>query len=434
MRAFDIISKKRDGATLGVAEIEFLIAEFMSGRVSEAQMAAWLMAVYWRGLDIDETAALTRAMIASGEVVDLSDLSGKKIDKHSTGGVGDKITLVAAPLAAAAGIKVPKMSGGGLGHTGGTLDKLASIPGMRTDIGIVEFKRILDAVGVALVGQSADLVPADKRIYALRDQTATVASTSLITASVMSKKLAAGADAIVLDVKVGSGAFVKTLTGARALAKNMAALGRSMDRPVRAVISNMNRPLGAKVGNALEIEEVIEVLKGSGPADVRELSIKIAAEMLVLSGQVDDENSAIKTLTDLLDNGRALGKFREIIAAQGGDNRIVDDPELLPQASRESVFTASESGYLKFSDTERLGLAALELGAGRRAAADPIDPGAGLVILKREGEPVKAGEPLVSLRYGDAGQPVRAVEHIRAAIRIIRRPPKEEPLVYGVIR
>lgn len=433
MRAFDIIAKKRDGESLTEPEIDFMVGQFMAGRVSDAQMGAWLMAVFWRGFDGSETASLTRAFISSGESVDLSDIPGPKADKHSTGGVGDKVTLIVVPLVAAAGIKVPKMSGRGLGHTGGTIDKLAAIPGMRTNIGIDEFKRLLSTVGAALVGQSAELVPADKKIYSLRDETATISSAPLIAASVMSKKLASGADSMVIDVKVGGGAFMKTLPEARALAETMVELGRSLDRPVRAVLSNMNRPLGTAVGNALEVEEVISVLRGSGPADVKELSLRIAAEMLILAGLADEVSGAIDHLSEILKDGRALTKFREIITAQGGDPRVVDAPALLPQAAEEVVYTALNKGYLKFKDTARLGMAALELGAGRRRAGEPIDPGAGIVLLKKEGDIIDAGEPLMKLRYSHGADPALAREHIQAALTIDKAPSESGPLVYEVV-
>lgn len=433
MRAYDIIAKKRDGRVLADDEIELMVEGFLSGAIGEAQMAAWLMAVYCRGLSSRETAALTRSMIASGQVVDLSDITGPKVDKHSTGGVGDKLSLVVVPLVAAAGIKVPKMSGGSLGHTGGTLDKLESIPGFRTDLTIDELKRQFSDVGAVMISQSSELVPADKEIYKLRNATATVSSIPLIAASIISKKLAAGADAIVLDVKVGSGAFMKTLVDARELAEMMVELSSAMGRPAKAVLSDMNRPLGMAVGNALEVAEAVAVMNGDGPDDVRELAVFIGKEMMLLAGEAVDGVAASFRLEDLLNSGAALAKFKEIVEAQGGDVRVIEDVNLLPRASKIQDYPAASAGYLSFNNVELLGMAAVELGAGQRQAGDTIDYGAGLVFKKKWGEPVEAGEPLTTLHIGRNADLKNALNFLSRAIKITREPPEPKPLVYEVI-
>lgn len=433
MRAYDIIAGKRDGQTLSSAEIDFMVHGFADGLIPESQMAAWLMAVYLRGFDKSETAALTGALISSGRIVDLTDISGLKVDKHSTGGVGDKISLVVVPLAAAAGMIVPKMSGCGLGHTGGTLDKLEAIPGFRTSLQVSEFKSQLKQVGAAIIGQNSDLVPADKKIYTLRDITATVSSAPLIAASIMSKKLAAGADAIVLDVKIGSGAFMKDITQGRELARTMVALGREMSHPTRAILSNMHRPLGRAIGNALEVSEAIDVLRGFGPPDVRELSVVVAAEMMMLAGLAADGDHAAALLNDLLDGGRALAKFVQIVSAQGGDIRVIEDPDRLPKAENGQDYLADNNGYLAIHNSEFLGAAGVELGTGHCVPGQRIDHGAGLKLLKKEGEPVLAGEPLIKLYFGPGANLNGALDYISRAIGIADEPPELEPLVYEVI-
>ena len=430
-RVAEIIAKKKAGRSLSAREIEIIINGYLDGSVTEGQMAAWLMAVCWQGLNKEETLSLTEAMLASGETVDLTSIDGPKVDKHSTGGVGDKLSLVVVPLVASAGVKVPKMSGRGLGHTGGTLDKLSSIPGFSTELTPARFIEVMNTVGAAIISQSAKLVPADKKIYALRDQTATVASIPLIASSIMSKKLAAGADAIVLDVKVGSGAFIKDITEARRLAELMVWLGKQMSRPTKAVLTNMEQPLGRAIGNALEVDEALKVLKGAGPGDLRRLSIAIGREMLTLSGLVDAVEAAEQVLESLLENGQAYNKFKEIVKAQNGDIAALDDWRVEP-VNREA-YKAKADGYLKFINTELLGYAALELGAGRRSVAGDIDYDAGLVMAKKAGEVVSKGDILIDLYIGHGADLKKATAYIDKAIEINLEPLPEEPLIYEVI-
>lgn len=427
----EIISQKKAGRQLSAREIKYIINGYLTGTVTEGQMAAWLMAICWQGLNKEETLALTEAMLESGETVDLSDINGPKVDKHSTGGVGDNLSLVVVPLVAAAGVRVPKMSGRGLGHTGGTIDKLSSIPGFSTELPTERFIEVINTVGAAIVSQSAALVPADKEIYALRDQTATVASVPLIASSIMSKKLAAGADAFVLDVKVGSGAFMKDINEARRLAELMVWIGQQLSRPTKAVLTNMNQPLGQAIGNALEIDEALAVLKGAGPGDLRHLSVVIGREMLILSGLVSDVDKAEKILESLLKNGQAYDKFKEIVKAQLGDDSILDNWRVKP-LNREA-YKAKHDGYLKFIDTELLGYAALELGAGRRTAKDDIDYNAGLIIAKKAGEFVSAGDSLIDIYMGRGADLNKAKAYIDKAIEIVQAPSRKEPLLYEII-
>jgi len=427
----EIISQKKMGRLLSAREIKFIVNGYLDGSVTEGQMAAWLMAVCWQGLSQEETLYLTESMLDSGERVDLSGVEGPKVDKHSTGGVGDKLSLTVVPLVAAAGVKVPKMSGRGLGHTGGTLDKLSSIPGFSTELTPLRFKQIINTVGAAIISQSAKLVPADKKIYALRDQTATIASIPLIASSIISKKIAAGADAIVLDVKVGSGAFIKDITKARRLAELMVWLGEQMSRPTKAVLTNMEQPLGQTIGNALEVGEALRVLKGAGPDDLRALSIAIGREMLILSGLADTADTAEQILGSLLENGQAYNKFKEIVEAQNGDITALDDWRVEP-ADRET-YKAKEGGYLRFVNTELLGYAALELGAARRNGAEGVDYNAGLVLNKKTGDTVSKGDILVDLYMGRGADLKKAIAYIDKAIEIEPEPLLEEPLIYEVI-
>jgi len=396
-----------------------LINGFLNGEIPDYQMAAFLMAVYFRGMDVDETAALTKALVNSGEKVDLTAVPGVKIDKHSTGGVGDKTTLVLVPLVASAGVTVAKMSGRALGHTGGTADKLESIPGFKTEMPLNEFVEIVSKVGAALIGQSKELVPGDKKLYALRDVTATVDSIPLIASSVMSKKIAAGCDAVVLDVKVGSGAFMKDIEEARKLASLMVNLGSFFGMPTTAVLSKMDQPLGFAVGNALEVKEAISTLKGEGPEDLVELCIELGAHMLRLSG---DKRDLLDIKIDLeknfLKTGRALDKFREIVSAQGGDPTVLEDLDKLPKAEHISCVYSEKDGYVAEIDAEKIGTAAMILGAGRIKKEQPIDHSAGLIIKKKLGDKVQGGEVLVEMHSNKKETFLRAGELINTAFKI----------------
>jgi pyrimidine-nucleoside phosphorylase/thymidine phosphorylase len=381
-------------------------------------------------MDDAEVGALTEAMLRSGDVLDLSDVPGPKVDKHSTGGVGDKVSLALAPLAAACGVKVPMISGRGLGHTGGTLDKLEAIPGFRTDLPVDRFRALVRDVGACLVGQTARLAPADRKLYALRDVTATVESIPLIAASIMSKKLAEGIDALVLDVKVGAGAFMKTADDARALARTLAAIGRGMGKRVSAFLTDMSQPLGRTVGNALEVAEVVELLRGGGPADLRALTVELTAEMLVLGGVARDRVEAGRAVEAAIADGRGLAKLEEIVRAQGGDPTVLRDPARLPRAPRTWELGAPAAGFLQAIDTEAVGLAAVALGAGRARVEDRVDPAVGLVVHRRLGERVERGEPLCTVHEGDRSEPrARVAARLEAAFRIGAAAVTPPPLV-----
>ncbi|NLJ99868.1 MAG: thymidine phosphorylase [Clostridia bacterium] len=397
MEAYDIILKKRNGAVLNPDEIKYMVRGYTEGIIPDYQMAALLMAVYYQGLDMEETAHLTTAMVSSGEVMDLSSIAGKKVDKHSTGGVGDKTTLVLIPLAACQGLKLAKLSGRGLGHTGGTADKLRSIPGFKMDLSRGKFLRIVDSVGAAILTQSEEMVPADKKIYELRDVTAVVDSIPLIASSIMSKKIASGSDGVVLDVKVGSGAFTKDREGALALAESMVDIGARVGMPCRAVLSNMDQPLGYAVGNSLEVEEAISTLRGGGPADLRELCVELGLQMMLLHDPDLDRDRAKRGLEDTLDSGKALEKFREIISAQGGDPKILDDPLGLPKSKYCMEIHSSQRGYVQEMDALKIGQGAMALGAGRKTKDQDIDLTAGIMLKKKVGDSVEIGEPLAVL-------------------------------------
>ncbi|MBX7244959.1 MAG: thymidine phosphorylase [Candidatus Sumerlaeaceae bacterium] len=406
MRAVDIIVKKRNGGTLTAHEIESFISRFLTDEITAYQASALLMAVFFRGMNFDETAALTRAMIASGEQFDWSNLGvGRPVDKHSTGGVGDKVSLILAPLAAACGVAVPMVSGRGLGHTGGTLDKLESIPGFNIDVPRDRFGSQLKELRVVMSGQSDNFVPADKRLYALRDVTGTIESIPLICASILSKKVASGAEALVMDVKAGSGAFMDTVDKARELAAGLIGVGKSLGRPVVALITDMHQPLGRKIGNSLEVIESIDCLRGGGPDDLRALTLELCAEMIVLAKNDSGEAAladARKRATEALDSGAAWEKFFELIAAQGGDTSYVEHPEKL-DVSKETVdFGSPEDGYISSMDCRVIGNAAMVLGAGRAKVTDKIDPGVGFEMLVRLGDKVEKGAPLVRI-YHRAG-------------------------------
>jgi pyrimidine-nucleoside phosphorylase/thymidine phosphorylase len=393
-------------------------------------MAAFCMAVFFRGMDGAEVAALTEAMLRSGDVLDLSEIPGAKVDKHSTGGVGDKVSLALAPLAAACGVKVPMISGRGLGHTGGTLDKLEAIPGFRTDLPVDRFRALVREVGACLIGQTERLAPADRRLYALRDVTATVQSIPLIAASIMSKKLAEGIDALVLDVKVGSGAFMKTVGDARALAATLAAIGRRMGKRVSALLTDMSQPLGRAVGNALEVVETVELLRGAGPPDLRLVTVELTAEMLVLAGVARDGAAARARVEAAIADGSGLAKLEEIVRAQGGDPRALSDPERLPRAPRTWEVRAPAAGHVEAIDAEALGLAAVALGAGRARVEDRVDPAVGLVVHRRLGDPVARGEPLCTVHEGDRSEPrPRMAARLEAAFRIGPTAAAPPPLV-----
>ena len=430
MRAYEVIHAKRDGRAIPAAEIAALVDGFTRGEIPEYQMAAFCMAVFFRGMDDAEVRALTDAMLRSGDVLDLSDVPGPKVDKHSTGGVGDKVSLALAPLAAACGVKVPMISGRGLGHTGGTLDKLEAIPGFRVDLPVERFRALVRDVGACLVGQTARLAPADRKLYALRDVTATVESIPLIASSIMSKKLAEGIDALVLDVKVGSGAFMKRKDDARALARTLVAIGRGMGKKVSALLTAMDQPLGRAVGNALEVVETIEVLRGGGPADLREVTVELTAEMLALGGAAADREAARAKVAAAIADGRGLAKLEEIVAAQGGDPAAVRDPGRLPRAPRTYEVPAASAGLVAGIDAEAVGLAAVALGAGRARVEDRVDPAVGLVVHRKLGERVERGEPLCTVHEGERSEPRdRVSARLQAAWRIAPAAPAPGPLV-----
>ncbi|RKO66799.1 pyrimidine-nucleoside phosphorylase [Desulfofundulus salinus] len=433
MRMYDIILKKRQGFELTTEEINFFVRGYTAGEIPDYQAAALLMAIFFRGLNSRETADLTLAMASSGERVDLSGIPGCKVDKHSTGGVGDKTTLVLAPLVAAAGVSVAKMSGRGLGHTGGTVDKLGSIPGFKVNLTPDDFIRQVREVGVAVVAQTGNLVPADKKLYALRDVTATVDSIPLIASSVMSKKIAAGADAIVLDVKAGSGAFMRSVDEASTLARAMVAIGRQAGKKTVAVISDMDQPLGFAVGNALEVREAIETLSGQGPSDLRELCLVLGGHMLVLAGAATDVEEGMNRLAGLLERGRALDKFREMVKAQGGDPRVADEPDLLPEASYKEQVKAQEDRYVAAIHAERIGRVAMLLGAGRKTREDTIDPAVGVVLHKKVGDRVKVGDVLATLHVNNPDNLATARQLIAGAFTFSSSAPGVKKLIHGVV-
>jgi pyrimidine-nucleoside phosphorylase len=432
MRAVDIIRKKRDGMALTDDEIGAFVAAATSGSWPDYQLSALLMAIWLRGMNAEETTALTRAMTHSGTVLDLSDVPGPKADKHSTGGVGDSTSLVLVPLAAACGVIVPMMSGRGLGHSGGTLDKLEAIPGFRVNLTPDELRAALRKVGVAMIGQSAAVAPADKKLYGLRDVTATVESIPLISASIMSKKLAEGIQALVLDVKFGDGAFMKRFDDARKLAETMVAIGKSNGVRTLALLTAMESPLGHAAGNSLEVIECIETLKGRGPSDLRELSVELTAHMVQMSITEDAASARTKVL-EALSSGKGLEKFREIVAGQGGDPRIIDDYRLLPLATKRQYVPAERAGFIAEMKAGAIGRAAMRLGAGRERAEDSVDPGVGVLLRVRVGERVKAGQTVVELYGRDEARLNEAAVLVRGAIRIDDAPPTAQPLIREIV-
>ncbi|RCW51175.1 pyrimidine-nucleoside phosphorylase [Paenibacillus prosopidis] len=434
MRSVDLIQKKRDGGELTASELTYLIDGYSRGDIPDYQMSAWAMAVFFRGMTPRETAALTLAMANSGDQVDLGPISGVKVDKHSTGGVGDKTTLIIAPLVASVGIPVAKMSGRGLGHTGGTIDKLESIEGFRTELSRERFMTQVNEIGLAVIGQSGNLAPADKKLYALRDVTATVESIPLIASSVMSKKIAAGADAIVLDVKTGSGAFMKTLEQSEQLAKAMVDIGTDVGRNTAAVISDMDQPLGFAVGNALEVQESIETLKGNGPEDLTELCLTLGAHMVVLGGKADSVEAAKELLRGQINNGEALAKFKAFVDAQGGDASVADDPARLPQAPITIEVKAEGSGFVEAIEAEQLGLAAMLLGAGRATKEASIDYAVGVTLRKKVGDSVQAGDTLALLHVRESSETTRNVaDRVRSAYALNAEKPEPRALLLSVV-
>lgn len=430
MRMYDVIAKKRDGGTLSREEIAFAVNGYVAGEIPDYQMSALLMAIYLRGMTDEETAILTDVMAHSGDMVDLSAIQGVKVDKHSTGGVGDKTTLVIAPMVAACGVKIAKMSGRGLGHTGGTVDKMESVPGTRTALNQEEFFRQVNEIGISVIGQSGEIAVADKKLYALRDVTATVGCIPLIASSIMSKKLAAGSDAILLDVTMGDGAFMKNLDDAIELARLMVSIGTSHGRKVAALITDMDKPLGHNIGNSLEIAESIAVLKGKGPADLTEVCLQLASNMLVLAGKgtlTECRAMAERTLQD----GTAFVKCCQMFAAQGGNVEMVKDPDKLRKAAYSYKITARENGYIVKNDVEKIGNASVLLGAGRIRKEDTIDFAAGIVMHKKLGDMVRSGDAICTFYADDPALFAAAEEMYRGGLVIDAQPPKLPPLVYA---
>ncbi len=430
----ELIRKKRDGNALSQPEINQMIAGYVSGTIPDYQMSAWLMAVYFKGLNNEETAWLTDAMMHSGELIDLSSIPGIKVDKHSTGGVGDKTTLVLAPLVAAAGVPVAKMSGRGLGHTGGTLDKLESIPGFRVDLSREEFLYNVASFGVAVCAQSDKLVPADKMMYALRDVTATVDNISLIASSVMSKKLACGADAIVIDLKMGEGAFIKNLQDAEKLASIMKSTAASMGRSLVAVVTNMDRPLGRAVGNALEVAEAIRTLQGDGPEDLTKLCIELGSYMLLLGEKAATIEEGREILLSLLESGVAFKTFEAMVRAQGGNTDVLHNLSLLPQSGVKRAWLSTNQGYIHKVKAYEVGMASLKLGAGRETKASTIDHGAGILFSVTEGAYIKNGDVLAELYAGSEALIEKGIHWLNKSLVIRDTPPEKHPLIIKVIQ
>jgi pyrimidine-nucleoside phosphorylase len=434
-RAIDVIRKKRDGIELSQADIEGLVNAYTRDEMPDYQVSAWLMAVVLRGMTRAETATLTDALLHSGEVLDLASLPARKVDKHSTGGVGDKTSLVLAPLVAAAGIAVPMISGRGLGHTGGTLDKLESIPGFNVNLPVADFRRVLEACGCAMIGQTPEIAPADRKLYALRDVTGTVESPYLICASIMSKKLAEGIDALVLDVKTGSGAFMKSEKDAVFLAELMVETGERMGKHVVALITDMDQPLGMNIGNALEVVEVLEVLRGGGPEDLKELCLHTAGWMLHLGGVSKSVAEGKQKSEQLISSGKALEKFRHMVQLQGGDARVIDDAKRLPQAQASVQVVSAKSGFISSMQCEQIGTACVLLGGGRERKEDSVDPAVGIVLHKKVGAPVAAGEPLATIHYNSDPRLDRARQMITAAYVVADEAPStKRPLIHRVIQ
>jgi pyrimidine-nucleoside phosphorylase len=433
MRMVDLILRKREGGRLNAAEIDWIMQGYVKGEIPDYQVAAWLMAVYFKGMDGEETVDLVKSMIHSGDVIDLSAIQGIKVDKHSTGGVGDKTSIVLGPMVAACGVPVAKMSGRGLGHTGGTLDKLESFTGFQIEQEMSRFVEIVNTHGLAICGQTSNLVPADKKLYALRDVTATVENLSLIAGSIMSKKLASGADAIVLDVKTGAGAFMKTEEESFALAQKMVEIGELMGKRTVAVISQMEQPLGETIGNAIEIQEAIATLKGEGPADLLEVCLALGAQMLILGGKATRSDEAKAMLLAGIKSGAALDKLRQMVKAQGGDPSQVDHPETLPSAQFSAELLAESEGYVTGLDAGMVGLAAMLLGAGRETKDSHIDLGAGIRLHAKLGVKVEAGSKMATLYSNDEKKLADGIRKLKEAYHIATVPPQVRPLIIGEI-
>jgi pyrimidine-nucleoside phosphorylase len=433
MRTVDLIQRKRDGKELAPEEIEFLIEGYTNGDIPDYQMSSFLMAVFFSGMSDREVSRLTECMLRSGDTVDLSDIPGVKVDKHSTGGVGDKTSFIVAPLAAAAGVVVPMMSGRALGHTGGTLDKLESIPGFRTNLTAEEFHKQLSELGLCFIGQTERLAPADRKLYALRDVTATVESIPLISSSIMSKKLAEGVDALVLDVKVGSGAFMKKQVEARRLAQTMVGIGRRMDKKVQALITDMNQPLGYAIGNALEIMEASQTLQNAGPADLTKLSIELAARMIFLGKKTASLDEARRLAEQHLVDGSGYRKLKQVVAAQGGNAQALDKFELLPNATGMREITSPRGGYVSSINAEDIGVASNMIGAGRDRKEDTIDPAVGIILEVKTGEKVDAGSVLCRLSYTKEDRVEEAAEMVEDAFSLSPQKPDERELILEVV-
>lgn len=434
MNVVEMIERKRDGGILEPDDIRAFIAAYTADRVPDYQVSALLMAIFLKGMNAAELAVWTDAMLHSGEVLDFSHVAAPKVDKHSTGGVGDKVSIPLAPMVAACGVAIPMMSGRGLGHTGGTLDKLETIPGFRTALDPLEFTRLLERHGLVLAGQSETLVPADRRLYALRDVTGTVPSIPLIASSIMSKKLAEGLDALVLDVKVGSGAFKRALDEARDLARTMVDIGRANGVATTALITDMNQPLGRAVGNANEIAESLEVLRGGGPADLVEVTLRLGIEMLLMGGIAADAAAARTMLAQTITDGSALAKLEEVVVAQGGDPAVLHDPSLLPAVPDEVVVAADRAGVVTRCDALDIGVAAVRLGAGRATKEEAIDPGVGILVEAKVGDEVAAGDPLGRIRWREPGRRDEAVRLLTRAFTIDDGPADVPPLVHEEVR
>ncbi len=433
MRSVDLIRSVRDKSDIATADLTAFVQGIAKGDIPDYQASAFLMAVYFNGLSDQLTAAMTLAMRDSGRVIDLASVPGIKVDKHSTGGVGDKISIPLAPLVAACGVPVPMVSGRGLGHTGGTLDKLESIPGFKVDLSLTRFVELVGSLGLCLIGQTADLAPADKKLYALRDVTATVESIPLITSSILSKKLAEGIDALVLDVKVGRGAFMKTEEDARALAQSLVRVGTQAGKKMRALITDMDQPLGTTIGNALEIRESIDILRGRGPEDTTELTMALGAEMLVLGGVAKDVTEARSQLGNALRSGAGLAKLRAIVEAQHGDPSVIDNPDKLPTTEHKSAVLAKSQGVITDIDPYALGTAAMRLGAGRAKAEDKVDHAVGIVLAKKVGDSVERGEPIAYVYHRGGSIIERELKAIEAGMHIGEKAPAKRPLVVDVI-
>lgn len=434
MRMYDLIMKKRNGGTLSREEISFMIEGYTKGEIPDYQMSAMMMAIYFNGMDEKETAALTMAMAESGDQLDLSGIQGIKVDKHSTGGVGDKTSLALTPMVSACGVKIAKMSGRGLGHTGGTIDKLESFRGFSTSLSEGAFIDQVNRIGISIIGQTKNLAPADKKLYALRDVTATVDNMSLIASSIMSKKLAAGADAIVLDVKTGSGAFMKEEADAVLLAGEMMTIGRSAGRKMMAVISDMDQPLGNAVGNALEVKEAIETLRGKGPADFTELCMTLGSCMLMVAEIAETEEQARIMLKEAIDSGKALDKLAEFVEAQGGDKKMVYEPELLPEASRITPLLSDREGYVEKIRCDEVGICSLILGGGRETKESEIDLSVGIVLVKKVGDYVKEGEALAYIHSNEEEKRLSCEERLLKAYQIGMKEKKEGAVVHQILK